>query len=195
MIYMHKLPGQTSNFAAKILYQPVAKCRSCLKELLKDYNCYTFEPDKEWTKDEETQYRLKSKTAFAAFRALFCDKAQFESPRSAIETLSRSYKSGRASILLGTMTGWYADRIRGKTQEDDASYTFREGHTAADLHQALDPLIMPRPASDVPMLWPLVKEVYVGAPSSRVLRHLTTVDLPGTLKTSARSSNMFLTLV
>lgn len=179
MIYMHNLSGQTVPFAAKAVYYSLPRCRGLLKHQLNNYNRYTFKFDEDWTKEEENKYLQEAMTATATLQALFCDKTEFASTRSTIKTLDKGYKRGDPSRLLNMMIVWYTDRLRGKNQEDGTSYTSCEANTAAELHRALDPLITPRHAYDMPSLWPLVEKVYVGVPASRVLRHLTIVDLPG----------------
>lgn len=182
MLYVHKLLRQTTPFAAKILYLPVKNCQMRFKWLVGTYNRFTFNFDQDWTDEEKNKHRQEANTALATLRTLFCDKRQFESDEATIETLARTYKDGTLANLLGTMAGWYAERLHGKSQENDMSYSSCQGHTITELRAALDPLIMPKYDFDAPSLWPLVKEVFVGVPSSRVLKDLTLVDLPGTSK-------------
>ena len=179
MLYMHKLPGQTTPFAATVRYHPLKDCQMWFKWLITSYNCYVFEFDQDWTDEEKNKYRQEANTALATLRTLFCDKRKFDSHDSTVGTLAQTFKDGTRANLLGTMAGWYADRLRGKSQEDDMSYTSCQGDTIAEVRAALDPLITPKYDFDVPSLWPLVKEVFVGVPSSRVLRDLILVDLPG----------------
>lgn len=179
MVYEHKLPDQTQKFAAKTSYYPLAKCREFLEEQLGNYNRYTFMFDKYWTDSEKDEYHQAAETAALTFRTLFCNETQFESPGETTRTLNQTYSNRTHEGLLDTMTDWCAVRLRDKSQEDDTSYTFCEGSSAAELRDLLDPLITPKHACDEPSLWPLVTEVQVGVPGSKVLRHLTIHDLPG----------------
>jgi hypothetical protein len=182
MLYAHKLQGQTKPFAAKVIYTSLKECRCILKHQLKNYNRHTFNFDEEWTTEEANEYLQEADTARAVFQTLFCDKAPFESPRSTTATLLKNHKLGNSTKLLDLMMSWYMERLRGKAEENNASYTFCEGSTVAEFHQALDPLTTPQHGYAAPSLWPLVSEVVVGVPSSRVLRSLNIVDLPGTLR-------------
>lgn len=180
MLYGHKLPRQTTPFAAKVSYQPLKDCQMWFKWLIGTYNRFTFNFDPDWTDEEKNKYRQEANTALATLRTLFCDKRQFESHDLTVKTLARTFQTGTRPNLLGNMASWYAERLRGKSQEDDMSYTSCQGDTIAELRAALDPLITPKYDLDAPSLWPLVKEVFVGVPSSRVLQDLVMVDLPGT---------------
>jgi hypothetical protein len=191
MLYMHKLPRQTTPLAAKVSYQPLKDCQMLFKWLLGNYNRYTFNFDQDWSDEEKNKYLQEANTALAVLRTLFCDKRQFESHEYTVKTLARTFKDGTRAKLLDTMAGWYAERLRGKSQEDDMSYTSCQGDTIADLRAALDPLITPKYDFNTPSLWPLVKQVFVGVPSSRVLRNLTMVDLPGTSKQEMISLVLF----
>jgi hypothetical protein len=182
MLYVHKLPRQTTPFAAKVSYQPLKDCHMWFKWLLGTYNRYTFNFDQDWSDEEKNKYRQEANTAVGVLRTLFCDKPRFEFHESTVKTLARTFKDGTRANLLGIMAGWYAERLRGKSQEDDMSYTSCQGDTIAELRAALDPLITPKYDCNAPSLWPLVKEVFVGVPSSRVLQDLTMVDLPGMFK-------------
>lgn len=179
MVYKHKLSGQTLPYAAKILYYSTAKCREVLNEQIEHYNRFTFNFDQTWTESEKIEYQQAADTAEHTFRALFCDESEFESECATTMTLSKTCTSAKQEELIDTMVVWYTERLRGIAKEDDTSYTFLQGNTTAELRSVLDPLITPRHACDEPSLWPLVKEVQVGVPSSRLLRHLTIHDLPG----------------
>jgi hypothetical protein len=176
---MHKLPGQEQPLAAKILYYPVSKCRELLEMLLEQYNLYMFNYDDEWTEVESNEYAQQAETAEVAFRRLFCDKQEFESPRALEDTLSRVYDEGDASDFIDKMTSWCEEHLRDHDKEDGASYTFCDGETVEDLNALLDPLIFSQHGLDVPSLSPLVEQVRIGVPASRVLCYVTLVDLPG----------------
>lgn len=179
MVFKHKLMGQTLPFAAKTTYCSTKKCRDFLRCQLANYDRFTFKFDKDWTESEEQEFRQRANTAVTNFRTLFCDKSRFESPGVTVKTLARNYSKKGHHDLLDKMAGWYKERLRGQRMEDDASFTFCQGNTAVELRSILDPLITPHHACDTPSLWPLVKEVQIGIPSSRVLRYLTIHDLPG----------------
>jgi hypothetical protein len=182
MLYAHKLPGQTSSFAAKVSYHSVKECRRVLKWLLDSYDRYTFHFDKAWTKEEEKEFRQEANTALDTLRTIFCNRKGFKTRQSAIKTLARSNNQGQHSNLLSTMAGWYGELLHRNDQEDGVSFTFCESNTVRGLRAILDPLITPKYGYSVPSLWPLVKEVSVGVPSSRILLYLTLVDLPGMLQ-------------
>lgn len=179
MVYKHKLPGQTHEFAAKIVYFSLKKCRRFLKEQLVKYNRYNFKREEDWPASDEAQYRLQASTAELTFRTLFCDKAEFASLDALERTLAQTYDKKNDLELLARMTDWYAAKTQFQRKEDDTSYTFLQGHIADELRSLLDPLTTPSRACEAPSLWPLVKEVQVGIPSSRVLQYLIFYDLPG----------------
>ena len=154
-------------------------CQKFLKRLLSSYNRFHFNPDKYWTPKKKTEYEQEANTAFATLRTLFCDKPEFETRQSTINTLARSHtKSGR-SDLLSTMVRWYEESPREKSQKDDVKFTFCQSNTVGGLRAALDPLITPKYDYSVPSLLPLVEQVTVGDPSSKILLYLILVDLPG----------------
>ena len=187
MLYMHELPDQTAPFAAKVSYYPVEECHWWFKWLLNSYNRWVFKYNQDWTDEEKNKYRQEANTASITLRALFCDKSQFETQQSTVETLAKNYTQGGRSTLLDIMAKWYKERVHGVSQEDGMPYKICQGSTVTELRDNLDPLITPKHVCNEPLLWPLVKQVAVGVPSSRILRDLTMVDLPGTFKTHAVS--------
>ena len=183
MLYMHELPDQTAHFAAKVSYYPVKECHCLFRWLLNSYNRWNFKYNQEWTDEEKKKYRDEANTASFTLRALFCDKGQFDTQQSTIDTLAKNYTQGeRSTILLDIMAKWYEERVHGVSQEDGMPYKVCQGNTATELRDILDPLITPKHVYDEFLLWPLVKQVAVGAPSSGILWDLTMVDLPGLFK-------------
>lgn len=184
MLYMHELPDQTTPFAAKVSYYPVKECHWWFRWLLNSDNRWVFKYNQEWTDEEKNKYHQEANTASFTLRALFCNKSQFETQQSTIETLAKNYTLGeRSTLLLDTMAKWYEERVHGVSQQDGMPYKFCQGSTVIELRNILDPLITPKHVCDEPLPWPLVKQVAVGVPSSRILRDLTMVDLPGTSRT------------
>lgn len=181
---MHKLSSQATPFAAEIRYFTIDKSRALLKELLYNYNLYHFEADKDWTHNEKNEHSQQAETAKQTFRFLFCNKDEFSSPGAAAAALDKSYHSPKPSELLDTMTGWCEDHFSEYDEEEGAGYSFCEADTVAELHSLLDPLIFPSYSIDEPSLWPLVDNVCVGVPTSRVLKYVTLVDLPGITDTN-----------
>jgi len=187
MLYMHELPDQTAPFAAKVSYYPVGECHWWFRCLLFSYNRWVFKFNQDWSDEEKNKYRQEANTASVILRALFCDKSQFETQASTVETLAQNYVQGQHSPLPDIMAKWYEERLHGVSQEDGMPYTSCQGSTVTELRDILDPLITPKHVCDKPLLWPLVKQVTVGVPSSRILRDLTLVDLPGTFTSHAIS--------
>jgi hypothetical protein len=174
MLYMHKLPWQTSGYAAEIPYYTIPKCRELLEELLRQYNFYTFEQDLDWTNKQRNEYAQQASTAFQTFRTLFCDQDEFISQQAAEAQLSSSYENHCKDELLKEMVGWCEDFF-----EDGARYTRCEGRTMSQLRSQIDPLTAPNHFADESSLWPLVQKVCVGIPTSRVFQYIALVDLPG----------------
>lgn len=191
MVYTHELAGQTLPYAAKISYIPLTECRDFLTSQLESYNLYTFKFNLDWDDKEKNKWFQESDTALSAFQTLFCDRPEFKTSEAAIETLTQSYRSGRSWSLLNMMVEWYKERLDEACQGQNASHAFCEGGTVAEMRAKLDPLITPTCVYDVATLWPLVKEVHVGVPSSRVLRHMTIADLPGASKWHSTESNIY----
>ena len=185
MLYVHELTDQTAPFAAKVSYFPVKECHWFFRWLLSSYNRYAFKFNDEWTDEEKNKYRQEANTALSTLRALFCDKSQFETQSSTVETLAQNHVKGDS--LLNTMAGWYEELLQGIKQEDGMPYAFRQGSTVTELRDMVDPMITPKSVCNEPLMWPLVKQVAVGVPSSRILRDLTMVDLPGMFKPDAVS--------
>lgn len=74
---MHKLHWQTQELAAEIRYYTVDKCRKLLKELLGQYNLFSFELDEDWTSSQRNEYSQQADTAMQAFRTLFPSPDQY----------------------------------------------------------------------------------------------------------------------
>jgi hypothetical protein len=177
--YLHKLDWQTQPFAAEIGYYTVEKCRKLLEELLRHYNLYNFEPEDDWTNDQKSEYSQQAETAIQTFRTLFCDQGLFASQGDAERSLHDHYKASSTGELLDLMEGWCEGFFEEFDVEDDAGYTQHEAETIAELRSYIDPLTAPNHSFDEPSLWPLVELVRIGVSSSRVLRYVTLVDLPG----------------
>ena len=179
MLYMSKLAGQTSPYAAEIQYYTIPKCRELLEESLRQYNFYTFEQDPDWTNKQRNEYAQQASTAFQIFRTLFRDRVQFISQKAAESQLAWSYEQGSKEELLEEMVGWCEDFFEDFDKEDGAGITRCGGRTMIELRDQIDPLTAPNHFTDASSLWPLVQKVCVGIPSSRVFQYITLVDLPG----------------
>ena len=179
MLYMHKLPWQTSEYAAEIQYYTIPKCRELLGELLRQYNFYTFEQDPDWRNKQRNEYAQQASTAFQTFRTLFRDQVQFMSQQAAELHLATSYEEENKEELLEDMVKWCEDFFEDFDKEDGAGITRCEGETMGELRSQVDPLTAPNHFIDESSLWPLVQKVCVGIPSSRVFKYITLVDLPG----------------
>jgi hypothetical protein len=178
-VYMHKLPWQSLKYAAEISYYTIQQCRKLLNELLQQYNLYNFEIDEEWTSSQRSEYSQQADTAMATFRTLFRDQEEFETQRAAEYTLSHSYERDLTEELLRMMAVWCENFFVTYAKENDAGYTRCETDTVADLRAYIDPLTAPSHYHKEASLWPLVETVKVGVPSSRVLKWVSIVDLPG----------------
>jgi hypothetical protein len=177
--YMHRLPWQSSAFAAEIRYYPVEECRQLPEELLGQYNFYTFEKDEDWTNDQRNEYSQLADTAIQTFRTLFCGSTEFRSQAAAENVLSYSYSNDRKQGLLDTMVVSCKEAFASHPEENGAAFTRFAANTASELRSCTDPLTAPYHSRDTHSLWPLVESVQIGVPSSRVLKYATMVDLPG----------------
>lgn len=158
----------------------MAKCRKLLEELLRQYNLYEFEPDDDWTSDQRSEYSQQAETAIQTFRTLFCNQDAFGSQGDAEGSLENHYKACSTDELLDLMEGWCEEFFEEfDVTEDDAGYTQHEADTVDELRSYTDPLTAPNHSFDEPSLWPLVELVRIGVSSSRVLKYVTMVDLPG----------------
>jgi hypothetical protein len=178
-VYMHRLHWQSLKFAAEISYYTIEQCRKLLNELLRQYNLYNFEPDDEWTSSQRSEYSQEADTAMATFRTLFRGQEAFETQRAAEYMLSHSYAQDPTEELLQKMTEWCEIFFVNHAKENDAGYTRCETDTVADLRAYIDPLTAPSHYHREASLWPLVASVKTGIPSSRVLKWVSIVDLPG----------------
>lgn len=178
-LYSHKLQWQTQKYAAKIRYFPTSKCRTLLEELIRQYNVFNFEFEETWDNNMRNRYAQQANTAMQTFRTLFCNQPSFESQGAAERQLAWSYQSNRQRDLLDMMTESCDKALGAHDQENDAGYTNFEFESLRDLRSAIDPLTSPNHSFEDPSLWPLVDHVHVGVSTTRVLRYITVVDLPG----------------
>ena len=156
------------------------KCRKLLEELLRQYNLYEFESDDDWTSDQRSEYSQQAETAIQTFRTLFCDKDAFASQGGAEGSLDAHYKACSKDELLDLMESWCEEFFEEiDVTENDAGYTQHEADTIDELRSYTDPLTAPNHSFDEPSLWPLVELVRIGVSSSRALKYVTIVDLPG----------------
>lgn len=177
---MHKLPWQKHSYAAEIRYFPIQKCSTLLAELIRQYNVFNFEFDRDWSSNIRNQYSQQADTAMRTFRTLFCNQASFESQGAAERQLAWSYEYNGQTELLDMMTEWCEEALKGHKQDDGASYTSFECDNVHHLRSVVDPLTAPNHSYQDPSLWPLVDHVCVGVSAPRILRYITIVDLPGT---------------
>jgi len=157
----------------------VEKCRKLLEKLLRQYNLYNFEAEADWTSDQKSEYSQQAETAIQTFRTLFCDQDLFASQGDAEGSLADHYKNSNTDELLDLMESWCEDFFADFDIEDDAGYTQHEADTVDELRSYTDPLTSPNHSFDEPSLWPLVELVRIGVSSSRVLKYVTIVGLPG----------------
>ena len=69
-----------------------------LKEHIESYITYVFYFDAFWDEDEKMQHKRRADTAFNTFRALFCNKKEFESDDSARKYL-HGVRGGSSKVV------------------------------------------------------------------------------------------------
>lgn len=153
--------------------------------MIRDYNTYAFEEDKDWDNDERTSFRKNHDNALDMLRTLFNDRATFASYDAATKCLERNYKE-RNPGLLEELAEDCEHKLKDNLSEHGYS-EFRTANTMQRLRNQMDPLTTANPKLDKPSLWPLIRKVVIGVRDSRVLQRLTLVDLPG----QCRTLNMF----
>jgi hypothetical protein len=145
-----------------------AKCRQRLEELLRKYNFFTLESDKDWTNKQCNEYSQQASTAFDIFRTLFRDNFEFSCQGSAEQQLDKSYNNDGNKDLVNSMVGWCESFFEdfAKDEGDGAGYTCCGGMTIEEMRQQSDPLTAPNFSIEESSLWPLVQKVSVSVPSS-----------------------------
>ncbi|KAK5122690.1 hypothetical protein LTR85_003605 [Meristemomyces frigidus] len=161
---------QEERYAAQAVYFDEDGMTKLFKELLQNYDLYTFNMDKSWPKDLKHQYRQRTKTALELFLAMFLKHAEFQTEQSAREYLKQQQHDingtaipcaiGPSSFSMREATHiWKMAGLRTKTRYSE------------------------------PALWPLVQKVCVSNGDSRVLKNVTICDLPGVTDTCSLRVN------
>lgn len=176
--YQAPFSGQSRKFAAKVEYFDIEAIKDLLERLLNNYNIWTFQQDEDWTEDERQELKRDCHTAFTTFRALFCDKVEFESPRAAAAFLQQCYEREDADAL-GTMVAYCEELLEEKEANESDHIEYLDADSQPELLQQLNPLVSSNSLFEEPTLWPLVKKVTMGIEGHRLLRYITLVDLPG----------------
>ena len=103
-----------------------------------------------------------------------------EDEESATQILDETAQAGmsRAEQLQSYVQA--AEAHLEKKQQIDGKYVdYYEAETSEDLRKIIDPLLTENFKHEEPMLWPIVKKVYIGVRGSRILDSHTIADLPG----------------
>ncbi|KAH9845227.1 hypothetical protein Tdes44962_MAKER01237 [Teratosphaeria destructans] len=181
--YESPFPDQTKAFAAQVEYFDIDRIRDLLSRLLVDYNTFNFQLPEDCDQDEKQELSRLSKTAFSTFRSLFCDRAEFESPRAAQEHLETLFREDEDNGLeaLDLMVEWCEDLLEEDEDVEGGHIQslYLEADTQDELLEQLEPLVSSTSRYEDPALWPLVRKVRVGLERPRILKHITLVDLPG----------------
>jgi GTPase SAR1 family protein len=173
--YQDAFPGQTLDFAASFQYlQPEAVKRQ-LHEMIKQYNTFAFEADRDWNEDDRTSARNAHANALKLLRTLFNDQPSFKSKVATVEYMKAMYT--QQDLLLDELATSCELKLKHTVRENYKTY--QEAKTLAKLRSRIDPLMNSIGTFDEPSLWPLLRHVSIGVRGSRVLEHVTLVDLPG----------------
>ena len=184
-LFIHKLRDQKKAFAAEIRYSDIGTCKALLQEQLDNFNRFCYHFDDGWLDEQKKDYERSSLTAMKTFRSLFCNRAEFESPRAAKEFLDRHRNA--VATALDTFVAWSRELFAKYTTVDGAAVQRFEADTATELNEQLSPHVSEKHKFEQPELCHLVEIVQIGAPSSRILRYVSLADLPGELAPCSHS--------
>lgn len=138
-------------------YLQPKEIRTQLREILKDYGTYIFQPDEDWDDDARTTAKKAHENAFRVLRTLFNDLPKFSTKPAAKSTLAESHERGDSELLLDELASNSEAKLKHTAKRDYTDWT--ESRTLNKLREVLDPLTTSTGTFDQPALWPLVREV------------------------------------
>lgn len=158
-IYLDRLPLQSKDkpYAAGVRYLTIEDCSIMMQELLDNYNLWTFEQDRNWPAEMESEYSQSACSAFQTFRTLFCRRDEFFIEEAARASLEEDYNS-IDKTLHAKMVTWCRDLLGAQPNYGD-DYHFGEFDDLDDLSDFVDSLTLPSEDFVEPYLWPLVERV------------------------------------
>lgn len=117
---------------------------------------------------------------------MFCNKPEFESQETSEAILGRCEDPLYSVQLTAMILSWCDAHIQYRPEGYGVNVHARnfEAATVSDLRDIIDPLISASAIYEEAALWPLIDGVAVGVRDSRILKHVTLVDLPGTADTN-----------
>jgi len=124
--------------------------------MIKDYNTYAFEQERDWDEDIRTAAKKANENAFKMLRTLFNDIPAFSSKNAGQAWLTDLYNSNNKKAIETLMESC-EQKLKPFIAEDNSEY--REASTLAQLRAKLDPLVCSSSLYDKPAYWPLVQQV------------------------------------
>ena len=179
--YRGALPGQLKDFAASVQYFDITQIQKMMQKLLEDYNLFAFEFDRDWDDDMRATNKRAMTGALKTFQVLFCDMPEFRTKTASVDYLKKAYTASVADNceILRVLVASCKEKLMAKTVTQGNHSEYCEASSRAKLREMVDPLMSSKTGSDIPALWPLIKQVIVGIRGSRILEGVTIVDLPG----------------
>ncbi|WPH04073.1 Hypothetical protein R9X50_00695800 [Acrodontium crateriforme] len=175
--YHGKFASQEMACAVKIRYLGEDKVHDLLSGLLTGYNRYKFQADPDWDTDALKRCGQLASDASNTFLSLLRNVDEFANLEPMRVFLKKKFDSGSSPINFMAKS---CEKNLTKKKKDGAGYCdYFEADNLTKLRNFVDPLITSRPNSNVPTLWPLIKQVVFGIAGSKILEHITIVDLPG----------------
>lgn len=110
--------NQKLKYAAKIIYRPLAECRTILEDLLVCYKQNSISADEDCTKEEKSEYEMHSQEAIKIFAGLFSNKVGFRDRMDTERTLDGQVGSDGA-LLVERMLAWCREHL-ATLEKDDA---------------------------------------------------------------------------
>lgn len=176
--YQGPFDEQETKFAAFIEFFDEDQIRAQVEKLLQDYNTWNFERPDDMDQEEEQDLKSQASTAFDTFRSLFCDRQEMSSIDAATDFLDSLYMDTEANAA-DMLCSWCGDLLEGFEDVEGEYWQRIDMDEQADFQDAVSPLMFSTSVYAEPALWPLVRQVQIGIQGSRVLQHVSLVDLPG----------------
>ncbi|EME42806.1 hypothetical protein DOTSEDRAFT_53811 [Dothistroma septosporum NZE10] len=186
--FTHRLPHQTKLYAVEVHFLDDATRRSFLLEWIRFFCHFYFENDGSWSEEEHQQKSAQADAALKIFRALFCDKWDFQSPAHIRACLQR-YREN-VDMLLQQMMQWCGALFENYDLAGDNPCLQVEKDDCEELEKSIHPHVFEDSDFEVPSRWPLVEHIRKGISTSDKLQHVDLLDLPGTADANCVRSNI-----
>lgn len=157
--YECPFPGQTKKFAAKIEYFSMRDISNLLNKMIQDFFTWTFIRPSDLDAEEMQELQRLCTSAFNTFRALFCDKEEFESQTAGAEWLRSKYAAANKEEALSTLIEWCRELLGENEADESGNIEYTDADTQDELLEQLTPMVTSNSQYETPAVWPLVRKI------------------------------------